>query len=79
MDRGGKVFRSTSKWQCGQLPSYLENAGNNIVFSKAKLRVALLGVNDLIVVQTEDAILVCNRHEVENVKKLVESLPEELQ
>jgi mannose-1-phosphate guanylyltransferase len=57
----------------------IENASNNIVFSKDKIRVALLGVSDLIVVQTEDAILVCNRHEVERVKKLVESLPENLQ
>ena len=56
-----------------------ENAANNIVFSQDKLRVALLGVNDLIVVQTADAILVCNRHEVEDVKKLVSSLPEDLQ
>jgi mannose-1-phosphate guanylyltransferase len=56
-----------------------ENAGNNIVFSQDKVRVALLGVKDLIVVQTPDAILVCNRHEVENVKKLVASLPENMQ
>jgi mannose-1-phosphate guanylyltransferase len=56
-----------------------EQASNNVVFSQDRLDVALLGVRDLIVVQTKDAILVCNRHEVESLKKLVEVLPEELQ
>jgi len=54
-------------------------ASNNIVFSKDKLRVALMGVNDLIVVQTGDAILVCHREEAERIKQIVGSLPETLQ
>jgi mannose-1-phosphate guanylyltransferase len=74
-----KYFDQLPHGNAANCPVTSENAGNNIVFSKGKLRVALLGVSDLIVVQTEDAILVCNRHEVENVKKLVELLPEELQ
>ena len=56
-----------------------QESTNNIVFSEDRLHVALLGVNDLVVVQTKDAILVCSRHEVENVKKLVANLPVELQ
>jgi mannose-1-phosphate guanylyltransferase len=52
---------------------------NNLVFSKSKRRIALLGVSDLIVVETDDAILVCNRHEAENIKHLVAKLPPELQ
>jgi mannose-1-phosphate guanylyltransferase len=74
-----KYFDQLPSGNAANCPVTSENAGNNIVFSKDKLRVALLGVNDLIVVQTDDAILVCNRHEVEDVKKLVESLPEKLQ
>jgi len=74
-----KYFDQLSNGNSANCPVTSDNAGNNIVFSKDKLRVALLGVNDLIVVQTQDAILVCNRHEVENVKKLVASLPEDLQ
>jgi mannose-1-phosphate guanylyltransferase len=54
-------------------------ASNNIVFSQGKLRVALMGVNDLIVVQTDDAILVCHREEAERIKQIVGTLPERLQ
>ena len=41
--------------------------------------VALLGVNDLVIVQAKDAILVCHRHDVEKIKKLIPKLPERLQ
>lgn len=51
---------------------------NNIVFSDQDPRIALLGVEDLIVVQTADALLIANRHEADNIKKLVDELPEEL-
>ena len=54
-------------------------AEGNIVFSSQKRRVALLGVRDLIVVETPDAILVCNRHDAENIKHLVAKVPAELQ
>jgi mannose-1-phosphate guanylyltransferase len=74
-----KYFDQLPNGNTANCPVTSEMSGNNIVFSKDKLQVALLGVRDLIVVQTEDAILVCNRHEVENVKKLVESLPDQLQ
>jgi mannose-1-phosphate guanylyltransferase len=56
----------------------LESA-NNIVFTSEPRTVALLGVSDLIVVQTPDAILVCNRHEAEKIKQLVAMVPPELQ
>jgi mannose-1-phosphate guanylyltransferase len=56
-----------------------EAATNNIIYSDTKTHVALLGVSDLVVVQTSDAILVCHRHEVENIKKLVRLVPERLQ
>ncbi len=55
------------------------DADNNIVFSKLKRRVALLGVSDLIIVETDDAILVCNRHEAEKIKHLIARVPAELQ
>ncbi|MEQ1851137.1 MAG: mannose-1-phosphate guanylyltransferase [Chthoniobacteraceae bacterium] len=54
-------------------------SANNIVFSSQKRHVALLGVNDLIVVETPDAILVCNIHEAERIKHLVAKIPPELQ
>ena len=54
-------------------------AGNNIVFSNRKKFVALMGVHDLIVVETPDALLVCHRHEAEKIKQLVALVPPELQ
>ena len=60
-------------------PVSVENSNNNIVFSDQKVHLALVGVSDLIVVQTKDSILVCHRHDVERVKNLVGLLPEELQ
>ena len=52
---------------------------NNIVFNDVGRTVALLGVHNLIVVQTDDALLVCHRHQAENIKKLIGELPPELQ
>ncbi|HET6408600.1 MAG TPA: sugar phosphate nucleotidyltransferase [Chthoniobacteraceae bacterium] len=54
-------------------------SGNNIVFSSGKKLIALMGVRDLIVVETPDALLVCNRHEAEKIKQLVGHVPAELQ
>lgn len=51
----------------------------NLVYSTQKNLIALLGVQDLIVVQTGDALLICNRHEAERIKNLVATVPAELQ
>ncbi len=52
---------------------------NNIVFNaRPGTRIALLGVDDLIVVQTPDALLVANRHQADAIKNLSALLPEEL-
>ena len=52
---------------------------NNIIFNnRQETRIALLGVEDLIVVQTDDALLVANRHKADDIKKLGEKLPPEL-
>src|SRR5216110_236895 len=48
---------------------------NNIVFDEADTTIALLGVHNLIVVRTGDAILVCHRHQAENIKNLIGKLP----
>ena len=60
-------------------PLHALESDNNIVFSQSKRRVGLLGVSDLIVVETADAILICNRHEAEKIKHLVGQVPPELQ
>jgi mannose-1-phosphate guanylyltransferase len=55
------------------------DAHGNLVFTSTKRRIALLGVNDLIVIDTPDAVLVCHRHEAEKIKHLVAKIPPELQ
>jgi mannose-1-phosphate guanylyltransferase len=52
---------------------------NNIVFDKGGSSIALLGVHNLIVVRTGDAVLVCHRHQAEKIKDLIGKLPPELQ
>ncbi|ENP8342185.1 mannose-1-phosphate guanylyltransferase/mannose-6-phosphate isomerase [Vibrio harveyi] len=51
-------------------------SSGNYLHSENKL-VATVGVNDLIVVETKDAILVANRHTVQDVKSIVEHLKQE--
>lgn len=51
----------------------------NIVFSDRPGAIALLGVSDLIVVQTGDAVLICNKHDAERIKQLVGKVAPELQ
>jgi mannose-1-phosphate guanylyltransferase len=76
------------------IASYLEKSGsdnrvnepiseidseNNIVFNaRPGTRIALLGVDDLIVVQTGDALLIANRHQADAIKNLSAILPPEL-
>lgn len=50
---------------------------NNIVVSNGRT-IALCGVKDLVVVETADAVLVCHRDAVQNIKQLMPHLPKEL-
>lgn len=52
---------------------------NNIVFNATPgSHIALLGVDDLIIVKTGDSILIANRHQADAIKKLSDILPAEL-
>lgn len=55
------------------------DSSNNIVFEENGTTIALLGVHDLIIVRTPDALLVCHRHDAERIKELIGELPPELQ
>ena len=50
---------------------------NNIVMSNGRM-IALCGVKDLVIVETPDAVLVCHRDAVQNIKQVVQQLPKEL-
>ena len=54
-------------------------ASDNIVFSEGPIKIALLGVHNLIVIRSDDSILICNRRDAEKIKDLVAKLPKELQ
>lgn len=53
------------------------NAANNIAFSNGRT-IALVGVKDLVVVETADGVLVCHRDAVQDIKKLMPLIPKEL-
>jgi mannose-1-phosphate guanylyltransferase len=49
------------------------DTSNSLVYSPDKL-VALVGVHDLVVVDTPDALLICRRDQAQDVKKIVDEL-----
>lgn len=51
----------------------VEDCQQNYICSQSRL-VAAVGVRDLIVVETKDAVLVCNKNDVQNVKAIVEKI-----
>jgi len=46
----------------------------NIIYSTSKRLITLLGVNDMVVVDTDDAIMICPKEKTEDVKKIVDRL-----
>jgi mannose-1-phosphate guanylyltransferase len=74
-----KYLEADAEDNRANLPATTLDAENNIVFNaRPGTRIALLGVDDLIVVQTEDALLIANRHQADDIKKLTDLLPPEL-
>ena len=69
-------------WQAGEKDNkknvihgdtLLEQSANNLIYSSHRL-VTAVGVNDLIIVETADAVMVTNRRLSQNVKKIVDQL-----
>ncbi len=54
------------------------DASNNLIFTQTGQHVALLGVQDLIIVSSKDALLITSRAHAENIKKLADQLPKSL-
>lgn len=55
----------------------VSGGANNIAVSTGRT-IALVGVKDLVVVETADAVLVCHRDAVQDIKKITAQLPKEL-
>jgi mannose-1-phosphate guanylyltransferase len=56
----------------------IHDAQDNIAIATTKRMIALCGVRDLIVIETEDAILICHRDAAEQIKHLQPKLPDEV-
>ena len=52
---------------------YVDNVQNSLVRAESRM-VALIGVKDLVVIETDDAVLVAHKDHVQDVKKVVEHL-----
>lgn len=63
-DRGNAVLKGAA---------VLEDSDNTLIYSPEKL-VAMVGVRDVIVVETKDAILICKKGRSQDVKKIVDVL-----
>lgn len=73
-----EIIESSSVARSSDTPETLTlDSDNCFVFSQGKKKVAIAGVSDLILVETEDAILVCNRNRSQDVGKIVKRLREE--
>jgi len=68
-DKAGNATRGTVLAEGG--------AANNIALSNGRV-IALVGVKDLVVVETPDAVLVCHKDSVADIKKLMPLLPKEV-
>ncbi|SMO37724.1 mannose-1-phosphate guanylyltransferase [Fodinibius sediminis] len=67
-DQNGNVIQTDT--------ASLANASNNLIQSESGKMIALVGVDNLAVVETDDAILVCNLDEAQGVKQIVNKLRE---
>jgi mannose-1-phosphate guanylyltransferase len=66
-DEAGNVIRGEAE---------LKDSKNNIVVSQGGHLTAVLGVEDLIVVHSSDATLICHRSKAQDIKKLVKDVTE---
>jgi len=61
-----------------RIPASRFDSSGNVIFSTTDQHIALLGVKDLIVVQTGDALLIAHKDSADDIKKLVALVPTEL-
>lgn len=74
----GKYLPHDAAENAANTPLAAQDAERNIVFSAAGKQVALLGVSDLIVVDTGDALLVARKDDADRIKHIVSQLPPQL-
>jgi mannose-1-phosphate guanylyltransferase len=70
-DAGNVVLDSETKGEV-----VLHDAERVVVVPRSGRLVAAVGVHDLVIVDTDDAVLVCSRERAQDVKKIVDALKE---
>ncbi len=73
-----KYLETDAQGNASNSPLAQMDSAGNIIYSQARPQVALLGVRDLIIVQTEDALMVADRNNADAIKKLVDLVPKRL-
>ncbi|APX64133.1 mannose-1-phosphate guanylyltransferase/mannose-6-phosphate isomerase [Acinetobacter schindleri] len=66
-DRNGNVTNNSEE-------SYFVNSFNNLAISDTKRLVTLLGLDDVVVIDTHDALLVANKNKLNEIKDLVSNV-----
>ncbi len=74
----GKYLQQDAAGNASNMPLNVQNAAGNIVFCARGKHVALVGVDDLIVVDAGDALLVTRRDCADQIKNIVADLPQHL-
>ncbi len=74
----GKYLPADEARNVSNSPLTAIESHGNIIFTEGGQRVALLGVENLIIVQTADALLIADRHSADAIKNLVDLVPREL-
>ena len=74
----GKYLPTDTAQNASNQPLTQIDSNGNIVFSTAGQNISLLGVSDLIIVQTADALLVADRNSADAIKKIVDMVPKTL-
>jgi mannose-1-phosphate guanylyltransferase len=69
-----KHFKPDAAGNVSRGLALVEQGANNIVFGEGKHLVALVGVDDLIVVHTPDATLVCPKSKAQEIKALLKQV-----
>lgn len=72
-DMMGTLHTADSRGNVSKGDVLLIDTSDSIIFSKNRL-IATVGINNLIVVETPDAVLVCEKNRAQDVKKVVDLL-----
>jgi mannose-1-phosphate guanylyltransferase / mannose-6-phosphate isomerase len=54
------------------------DSNNNLIKSDSEKLISLIGISDIILVDTKDALLVCKKNKSQDIKKIIKEIPDSL-